>query len=87
MINQFSPAAVAVKPASPPSNLASDPLGGIAGVTWETLAARDRLVFDLCLERSLPIVVNLAGGYQEDGSTVRGHIETFWQAWAACGRV
>jgi acetoin utilization deacetylase AcuC-like enzyme len=63
-----------------------DPIGGIAGVTWETLAARDRLVFDLCVGRSLPTVVNLAGGYQEDGSTVRGHVETFRQAWAACGR-
>lgn len=63
----------------------SDVLGGIPGMTWDALAARDRFVFDTCLARALPIVVNLAGGHQEDGSTVRGHVETFRQAWAALG--
>ena len=54
-----------------------------ASRAWDTLAARDRFVFDVCLQRGLPTVVNLAGGYQEDGSTLRGHIETFRQARAA----
>ena len=80
-LDQAAPDLVLYQAGMDPHEL--DPIGGIPGVTWDTLAARDRFVFDVCLQRGLPTVVNLAGGYQEDGSTVRGHIETFRQARAA----
>lgn len=38
-------------------------LGGEAGITWEVLAARERMVFDWCRSRKLPIAFVLAGGY------------------------
>ncbi len=47
-----------------------DPLGGL--LTTEQMAQRDRDVFWLCREYSLPVVWNLAGGYQRD---VNGTIE------------
>jgi acetoin utilization deacetylase AcuC-like enzyme len=37
--------------------------GGLAGITRETLAARERLVFNWCREGALPIAFVLAGGY------------------------
>jgi acetoin utilization deacetylase AcuC-like enzyme len=37
--------------------------GGLAGITRETLAARERLVFDWCRVGELPIAFVLAGGY------------------------
>jgi acetoin utilization deacetylase AcuC-like enzyme len=37
--------------------------GGMAGITGEVLAARERLVFDWCGSRGLPIAFVLAGGY------------------------
>jgi acetoin utilization deacetylase AcuC-like enzyme len=40
-----------------------DPLGG--GLTAEQLARRDRIVFEWCRETGVPVVVNLAGGYQK----------------------
>jgi acetoin utilization deacetylase AcuC-like enzyme len=40
-----------------------DPLGG--GLTAEQLARRDRIVFEACREAQVPVVVNLAGGYQK----------------------
>lgn len=43
-----------------------DPLGGL--LTTEELRERDRIVFDACNELGLPVVWNLAGGYQ----TVKG---------------
>ena len=45
-----------------------DPLGGL--LTTEQMRERDRLVFQWCKERSVPVVFNLAGGYQReaDGS-------------------
>jgi acetoin utilization deacetylase AcuC-like enzyme len=54
----------------------SDPLGGVKGMTAERLAERDRMVFELAKARGIPICFNLAGGYQEDGTTVGLHIET-----------
>ena len=38
-------------------------IGGLTGITSEMLAARERLVFDWCRERELPIAFVLAGGY------------------------
>ncbi len=40
-----------------------DPLGG--GLTSEQLARRDRIVFEGCRQTGVPVVVNLAGGYQQ----------------------
>jgi acetoin utilization deacetylase AcuC-like enzyme len=37
--------------------------GGLAGIDEATLAARERLVFDWCRERALPIAFGLGGGY------------------------
>ena len=54
----------------------SDPLGGVKGMNAERLAERDGFVFALAKARGIPIVFNLAGGYQEDGTTVRLHVET-----------
>jgi hypothetical protein len=51
-------------------------VGGIPGMTWEALATRDQLVVRALRERGIPTVVNLAGGYQEDGSTVVEHVRT-----------
>ena len=38
-------------------------IGGLGGMTKEILAARERLVFDWCRERRLPVSFTLAGGY------------------------
>lgn len=42
-----------------------DKLGGLA-VSKQGLAERDLLVYRFCRERSLPLVITLAGGYAED---------------------
>ena len=39
------------------------PAGGLRGITGELLAQRERLVFDWCRERRLPIAFVPAGGY------------------------
>lgn len=45
-----------------------DPMGpGEHGMYDSEMRQRDRLIFELCREHSLPIVWNLAGGYQRDG--------------------
>lgn len=41
-----------------------DPLGG--WMTTEQLRRRDRLVFEFCAQAGVPVVWNLAGGYQSD---------------------
>ncbi len=41
----------------------SCPEGGMPGITREVLAARERLVFEWCGSRGLPIAFVLAGGY------------------------
>lgn len=43
-----------------------DPLGGI--MTSNQLMVRDRFVFDECKRWNLPVVWNLAGGYQRDAN-------------------
>lgn len=45
-----------------------DPLGG--WMTSVQMRRRDRMVFEFCKERNLPVVWNLAGGYQEDFQAV-----------------
>lgn len=41
-----------------------DPLGG--WMTSEQMRRRDRIVFETCRRHGIPVVWNLAGGYQED---------------------
>jgi acetoin utilization deacetylase AcuC-like enzyme len=53
-----------------------DPVGGIAGVDAAFLAHRDRVVVGEVVRRGIPLVINLAGGYQSDGTTVALHVET-----------
>jgi len=53
-----------------------DPVGGIAGVDAAFLARRDRFVIAEVVRRGIPLVINLAGGYQSDGTTVALHVET-----------
>ncbi len=48
----------------------NDPLGGL--LTTEEMRQRDRFVFSACARLDLPIVWNLAGGYQRDA---KGGIE------------
>jgi acetoin utilization deacetylase AcuC-like enzyme len=60
-----------------------DPLGGL--LTTEQMRERDRAVFAMAAELSLPITWNLAGGYQvePDGSIPRVvdlHLNTFEEA-------
>lgn len=42
----------------------NDPFGGF--LTTEEMRLRDQIVFQFCYDNSLPIVWNLAGGYQEE---------------------
>jgi len=53
-----------------------DPVGGIDGVTAEFLRWRDQFVLGHLVHRGIPVVVNLAGGYLEDGTAERLHVET-----------
>ncbi len=46
-----------------------DKLGGLA-VSKQGLRQRDRMLFEFCLNRSLPVVITLAGGYAEDISDI-----------------
>jgi acetoin utilization deacetylase AcuC-like enzyme len=39
------------------------PIGGLAGITAETLAERERMVFAWCRARTIPVAFVLAGGY------------------------
>lgn len=56
--------------------LEDDPIGGIPGVDAGFLAWRDRFVIEEVVRRGIPLVINLAGGYQPDGATVALHVET-----------
>ncbi len=38
-------------------------IGGLAGMTFELLAERERIVFDWCRQRQLPVAFALGGGY------------------------
>lgn len=54
---------------------------GHLGLTKEGLQMRDRLVFDACIEKGLPIAVVLAGGYAPDlHDVVDIHLNTIEQA-------
>ncbi len=52
-----------------------DPLGAVDGLSAERLADRDRLVIRELMDRGVPTVVNLAGGYVE-GITEVLHVGT-----------
>lgn len=57
-----------------------DRLGRLA-LSKEGLAARDRLVLELCREAGLPVVVTMAGGYGRDvRDTVDIHFRTVWES-------
>jgi len=45
-------------------------VGGLAGITQEVLAARERLVFDWCRRERVPVAFVLAGGYIGPGLDV-----------------
>jgi hypothetical protein len=49
--------------------------GGKSGITREVLAARERMVFDWCRSRELPIAFVLAGGYVGGPLDERGLVE------------
>lgn len=57
-----------------------DQLGGLA-LTKDGLRRRDRLVFEACRERSIPVTVVLAGGYAADvADDVDIHVNTILEA-------
>jgi acetoin utilization deacetylase AcuC-like enzyme len=53
-----------------------DSMGAVRGMTEERLGERDRDVLEKVTSRGIPVVVNLAGGYLEDGTTERLHVKT-----------
>ncbi|MFB3852391.1 MAG: hypothetical protein ACE148_01060 [Vicinamibacterales bacterium] len=53
-----------------------DFVGGIRGVDARFLAERDLMVIGSVIRRGIPLVVNLAGGYQPGGATVMLHLQT-----------
>jgi acetoin utilization deacetylase AcuC-like enzyme len=65
---------------------AGDRLGRLS-LTKDGLARRDRMVFEACAARALPVAVTMAGGYAEDiDETVDIHFRTVHEAarhWAA----
>jgi acetoin utilization deacetylase AcuC-like enzyme len=48
------------------------PVGGLPGITREVLEARERIVFQWCRDRGVPIAFVLAGGYMGPGLDERG---------------
>lgn len=67
----------------------ADPLGGF--LTTEDMRQRDRLIFSLALKHKVPLVWNLAGGYQRDARggispVLTLHRNTVREALAACDR-
>lgn len=53
-----------------------DPIGGITGVDAALLSDRDRFVIEQVASRRMPLVINLAGGYQPGGVSERLHVQT-----------
>jgi len=51
-----------------------DPVGGIAGIDDGVLLERDRFVIREVVARQIPMVINLAGGYE--GFSERLHVQT-----------
>lgn len=62
----------------------NDPLGSL-GMTTEQMEERDRIVFEFCRRKGLPILFVLAGGYQEPirSKLLPLHLNTFRAAHAA----
>jgi acetoin utilization deacetylase AcuC-like enzyme len=57
-----------------------DRLGRLS-ISPHGMAARDRLVHDLCLERGVPVATCMAGGYAEDPHEIAGlHAATVREA-------
>jgi acetoin utilization deacetylase AcuC-like enzyme len=54
----------------------NDPVGGITGVDAALLSDRDRFVIEEVVSRRIPLVINLAGGYQRGGVSERLHVQT-----------
>ncbi len=55
--------------------LAGDPLGNL-NISAQGIARRDQFVFELCLERDVPLCMLLSGGYsQESAQTIASSIE------------
>ena len=48
------------------------PVGGLPGITRDVLAARERIVFQWCRDRGVPVAFVLAGGYLGPGLDERG---------------
>ena len=60
-----------------------DPLGGM--LTTEQMAQRDRTVFWVCREYRIPLVWNLAGGYQTDAAgTIQPVLDLHHQTMQQC---
>lgn len=65
-----------------------DPLGGL--LTTPQMQERDRMVFEACRRRGIPLAWNLAGGYQRDENdsilpVLRLHEQTYREALGAYG--
>jgi acetoin utilization deacetylase AcuC-like enzyme len=57
--------------------LSSDKLGRL-GVSMQGCAERDRMVFEACSTRDIPVVCAMGGGYSPDVNTVvQAHVNTF----------
>ena len=57
--------------------LATDKLGRL-GMTLEGCMERDRMVFERCAERDIPVVCAMGGGYSPQVNTVvQAHVNTF----------
>ena len=61
-LDRFQPSLVCYQAGMDPHE--SDPVGGIPGMTARRLAVRDAYVLRTLRDRGIPVVVNLAGGYQ-----------------------
>ena len=84
MVESFRPDLILYQAGADPHR--GDPLGSL-GMTTEQLFERDRLVFDFCRRKGIPVLFVLAGGYQEPIATklLPLHVNTFRaaaQAWA-----
>ena len=57
----------------------NDPLGGC--LTTEQMRKRDAIVFEYCANRGIPVVWDLAGGYQTPLSKVLDLHEATFNEW------
>jgi acetoin utilization deacetylase AcuC-like enzyme len=51
--------------------MVGDPLGGMK-LTPEGIIKRDEMVFDICLQHDIPVLMVLSGGYQRSNAPVIG---------------